>query len=231
MRRGALPALNLPPAASDGQTVVAAFDFDGTLTRGDTLLPFLRLLLGWPGLLWALLRCAPWLLAYALRLTSNHRAKARLLRVCLRGRGVAELQALALAFVTDPLARQWRIDALERLRQHQRDGHRCVIVSASPEIYLRAAADHLGVADLLCTRLEVRDGRLSGEMLGVNCHGEEKLRRLRAWLSQALPGVQAVTLYAYGDSPGDLALLGEAHYAFYRGRPWARPDSIGSGVR
>ena len=33
---------------------VAAFDFDGTLTHGDTLLPFLATALGWPRFAWAL---------------------------------------------------------------------------------------------------------------------------------------------------------------------------------
>ena len=62
--------------------VVAAFDFDGTLTWRDTLGPFLRRLLGTPGYLWLLFACSPWLLAWLLRLTSNHRAKARLLQIC-----------------------------------------------------------------------------------------------------------------------------------------------------
>ncbi len=217
------------PDPAEARQVVAAFDFDGTLTRGDTLLPFLRQLMGWPALLGALLRCSPWLLAYALRLLDNHRAKARLLRVCLRGRRVEDLEAQARGFIAGHLAGAWRADALRRLRQHQQDGHRCVIVSASPEIYLRAVASHLGVEDLLCTRLEVRDGRLSGDMAGANCHGQEKVRRLMVWMAQSALEPRAVTLYAYGDSAGDLAMLGLAHYAFLRGRPWAGSDSTGSG--
>ena len=43
---------------SDGR-VVAAFDFDGTLTRRDTLVPFLALVVGWPRVAMALAACAP----------------------------------------------------------------------------------------------------------------------------------------------------------------------------
>ncbi|MDP1566800.1 MAG: haloacid dehalogenase-like hydrolase, partial [Polaromonas sp.] len=78
---------------------VAAFDFDGTLTRRDTLLPYLWRGLGWPRFMWALLLSGPWLAAYALRLMSNHRAKARLLRVALGGRADAEIAQWTDTFV------------------------------------------------------------------------------------------------------------------------------------
>ena len=52
--------------------VIAAFDFDGTLTKRDTFMPFLARGLGWPRFLLALLKCSPWLAAFALRLIPNH---------------------------------------------------------------------------------------------------------------------------------------------------------------
>ena len=64
---------------------VAAFDFDGTLTRGDTLLPFLAAGLGWPRFAWALLRTSPWLVGHAVKLVRNDVAKARLFAACLSG--------------------------------------------------------------------------------------------------------------------------------------------------
>jgi phosphatidylglycerophosphatase C len=206
---------------------VAAFDFDGTLTRGDSLLPFLRLALGWPRLLWTLLVCAPWLAAYALGVMGNQRAKARLLRASLRGRSVAQLERLAAQFTLKGLAEAWRADALATLREHQQAGHLCVIVSASPDIYLRSVARQLGVAHLICTELQVQNGVLSGEMHTPNCHGEQKAIRLKAWIAgrrtaqAAGPNLPPVTLYAYGDSGGDAAMLRLANYAFLRGKPLA----------
>lgn len=218
-----MPEVKTEPA--EGAAVVAAFDFDGTLTRGDTLLPFLLQVLGWRALFWSLLRCSPWLLAYAMRLLDNHRAKARLLRFCLGGRPAGELEAQARVFIAGHLAGAWRADMLDRLRGHQQAGHRCVIVSASPDIYLRAVAAHLGVADLLCTRLEVRDGRLSGDMIGVNCHGQEKLLRLREWMARKFHDPRGVTLHAYGDSRGDTAMLAAADYPVFCGRRWFGPGA------
>src|SRR6185503_6724471 len=71
--------------------VVAAFDFDGTLTRRDTLLPFLARGLGWPRFLRALLLSGPWMAGYALKLVRNDVAKARLLKMALAGRSSVEV--------------------------------------------------------------------------------------------------------------------------------------------
>jgi phosphatidylglycerophosphatase C len=215
------------PQVHSGEPVVAAFDFDGTLTRGDTLLPFLRLVLGWPRLLWALILSVPWLLAYALRLIGNERAKARLLRVCLRGRAVDDMQGLARRFTTQVLPSLWNPNGLQQLRRHMSDGHHCLIVSASPDIYLGAVATQLGMAGLICTELEAKHGRLTGAMGTRNCHGEEKARRLQAWMAERFPHVPHVTLHAYGDSRGDLAMLRLANYAVYRGKPFTGPHQSG----
>ena len=89
-----------PPATTPGtRAVVAAFDFDGTLTYRDTLGPFLIRSLGWPGFLRALLLSAPWLAAYMLQLISNHEAKARLLQVSLGGVAQQDIAGHAQEFV------------------------------------------------------------------------------------------------------------------------------------
>jgi phosphatidylglycerophosphatase C len=199
---------------------VAAFDFDGTLTRRDTLLPYLQRGLGWPRFLWALLLSSPWLLAFALRLMSNHRAKARLLAVCLGGRPEAELARWTADFVEKQLPKLWQADMLARLAQHQQQGHCCVIVSASPGLYLHRIGRALGVEAVICTELESQAGVLTGQLAGPNCHGQEKVRRLQAWLAQR-GVVQAPVLHAYGDSAGDVPLLNLADYGWYKGQPRA----------
>ncbi len=200
---------------------VAAFDFDGTLTRGDTLLPYLRRGLGWPRFLLAISLSAPWLLAYALRLMSNHRAKARLLHTSLRGRTLEEIEQWALDFVTRYLPGQWQTETMRRLQEHQRLGHRCVIVSASPGIYLHRVGQLLKVDAVICTELGVDGDALDGTMRTPNCHGEEKVRRLQAWLAEHV-GQRPVILHAYGDTRGDVPMLNLADCAWYRGRAWPR---------
>ena len=160
--------------------------------------------------------------AYALRLTSNHQAKARLLQLSLSGLDQARAQAQARDFVHHYLPGQWRSWALQQLVQHRRQGHRCVIISASPGIYLHLVGDSLGVDAVLCTEMEVQNGRYTGRMATPNCHGEEKVHRLRVWLRETQRDGIMPELYAYGDSRGDLPLLEMADHAWYRGKRWLR---------
>ena len=56
------------------------------------------------------------------------------------------------------------------------------------------------------TRLAVDDqGILTGHYQGLNCRGEEKVRRLRAWIDgrEEVP----TRLWAYGNGRGDLRML------------------------
>ena len=207
---------------NDGAPVVAAFDFDGTLTRRDTLLPFLVRGLGWPRFLLALLACSPWLAGYALRLVRNDVAKARLLRATLAGRSLEEMQAWTTEWLAKDFDGQLREWTMARLAWHKAEGHCCVIVSASPDVYLKRVAAQLGFDGLVCTQMEINGGRLTGAMQTPNCHGEQKMLRLSAWLTGRFgePALASLTLYAYGDTSGDKPMLRMARHAWYRSKPW-----------
>ncbi|WP_228778582.1 MULTISPECIES: HAD-IB family hydrolase [unclassified Polaromonas] len=202
--------------------MIAAFDFDGTLTRRDTLIPFLVRGLGWPRFLGALLRCSPWLAGYALRLLPNNIAKAKLLQATLAGRSVKEMDDWATRWFAQDFPGQLRDDAMARLAWHQQAGHCCVMVSASPDVYLPRVAQQLGFDALICTEMEVEGSRLTGRMKTPNCHGEQKVVRLRAWAAERFgaAGLEGATLYAYGDTSGDKPMLRLAQHAWYRGVPW-----------
>jgi len=210
-----MPPVSLPAA-------IAAFDFDGTLTRRDTLLPFLARGLGWPRFLLALLQCSPWLAGYAVRLVRNDVAKARLMRATLSGRSLAEIDGWTTRWLAEDFAGQLQDWTVARLAWHRQAGHCCVLVSASPDLYLQRVARQLGFDGLVCTEMEVQGACLTGRMRTPNCHGEQKVLRLQAWLSARFGGqsAQAMTLYAYGDTAGDKPLLRLARHAWYRGQPW-----------
>ena len=206
--------------------VVAAFDFDGTLTRRDTFVPFLARGLGWPRFLLALLKCSPWLAGYALRLVPNDVAKAHLMQATLAGRTSGEMEDWVTRWLAADFPGQLRPWTLQRLAWHKQQGHCCVMVSASPDIHLPRVALQLGFDALICTEMETTgEGdacQLTGRMRTPNCHGEQKVVRLRAWAARQFgdTGLEGVTLYAYGDTSGDKPMLRLAQHAWYRGEPW-----------
>jgi len=196
-----------------GPAVVAAFDFDGTISTCDSLQCFLRSKLGRRRFGWGILRALPWLIACAARLTDRHTAKEQLLRATLGGTPAALAENWAAQFVDAELPRLLRPEMLVRLAWHQAQGHRTVLVSASPSLYLRLWAQKMGFQAALCTELEIVDGCYTGRLASRNCWGPEKVRRLDAWWQQDVPA----KLYAYGDSRGDAEMLARADVAWYRG--------------
>ncbi|NND75540.1 MAG: HAD-IB family hydrolase [Ilumatobacter sp.] len=200
---------------------VAAFDVDGTLTRRDCVVPFLRMV-GGTARLTAQLLAAPHRVAPMLARRDRDGLKEFAANAAFRGHDAVEVGALAQRFATDVAATWLRDDMVARLTQHRERGDVVVLVSASFELYLRPLADLLGGATVLGTRLAVDiDGRFTGELLGANCRGPEKVRRLHAWLDEHHGGRRAVHLSAYGDSPGDRELLLDADVAHWAGREGA----------
>lgn len=198
--------------AAPRRRVVAAFDFDGTLSRRDSLVPFLRSLCGAPALVRVVLSRLPVILAAGAGWVSRGRAKEALLRGLIAGRRVEEVEPVAERFARHLLGSgMWR-PALERLEWHRRRGDQVVIVSASPALYLAPLGRALGVDAVLATGLQVDSaGRLTGRLEGGNVRGPAKVDRLDAWL-----GGDPAEVWAYGDSGGDRQLLARADHGFRR---------------
>ena len=203
-----LPARPLAAAAQpDGELPsrpLAAFDLDGTLTRRDTLRPFLLRAIGRDRTYRALFACSVPLARAAAR-GGPHRdiAKVAVLQKTLGGLPLATLAEIAEPFADHVVAHGLRPDVRARVEWHREQGHELVLVSASPELYVTPIGRRLGFDAVLATRLEVdTDGCLTGRLLGTNCRGPEKVVRLRAWRGESVS-----IAYAYGDSAGDREML------------------------
>ncbi len=185
--------------------VWAAFDFDGTLTRQDSLLPFLRGILGTPRLTAILAAQSPWLIAYLAGWLPNDQVKERLLRRTVRGMHRDVLQTRGEIFAARHIPHLLRPTMLQRVRQHQALGHVCVLVTASLTLYTRPWALAAGFDHVIGSEMGYDDnGLATGLLQGGNCYGAEKAKRLRAILPDQ------ARLYAYGDSRGDREMLSMA---------------------
>lgn len=203
-------------AVQANKPVVAAFDFDGTLTRRDTLFPFLIHTLGMTAFVRHMFVLSPMLAGYGLGLIRNDIAKEKVFVRCLAGMTMDELRQRGEQFAARMLPNLLRPEAMQRLNWHKQQGHRCVVISASLELYVRPWAINAGFDDVIATRLQTSDTEpVTGKLSGANCFGIEKVRRLEALLGDR----DGYTLYAYGDSRGDRELLSSADYAYYRQIP------------
>jgi HAD superfamily hydrolase (TIGR01490 family) len=197
---------------------VAAFDFDGTLTSGGSVFDFLTAVAGRDTVLRASTQLAPRLAHAALAGGEvADRTKEQLFTRVLAGVDAARFHEVGAEFAAGHLAAHVRPEVRRRLDWHRGRGDRVVVVSASPDAYIRVAAERLAADGSIATLLEVDDtGHLTGRYEGDNCRGEEKIRRLRLWMADT--GLEDAHLWAYGNSRGDLRMLRAAHTGVNVGR-------------
>ncbi|HJM29405.1 MAG: HAD-IB family hydrolase [Acidimicrobiales bacterium] len=181
---------------------IAAFDFDGTITRRDTLFPFLRQY-GTSNLLQAAV------LTLRTRKPQGWREslKANVLRKVFLGKELQKLEHAGKSYAAN-LPRLYRDEVLSMISYHRDAGHELVLVTASLGCYARPAAEELGFDHVIAVELVSNAGRLSGEMSGRNVRGSEKARQLREWL-----GSSDAEIWAYGNSQGDKEMLSMANHS------------------
>jgi HAD superfamily hydrolase (TIGR01490 family) len=98
--------------------------------------------------------------------------------------------------------------ARELVRGHLDAGDLCAVITATNSFVTAPIARELGVAHLLATEPESRDGRFTGRVSGTPCFREGKIVRLDQWLGamgRRLDGFAESVFYS--DSHNDLPLL------------------------
>ncbi len=154
---------------------------------------------------------SPFIIAWKLGLVSNQFAKERVMQYFFGKMECQKFAALCEAFAREALPSMIRPKALKEIAQLQATGTEVVIVSASPEDWLKPWCRQLNTT-LISTKLEVRNDRITGRILGFNCHGEEKVRRIREVYDLS----RYNEIYCYGDTQGDKPMLSLANISFYR---------------
>lgn len=204
---------------NDDRPTVAAFDFDGTLTNGESVTPFLMKVRGAGPVAAAIASDLP-ALAHAALVggPASDDAKEALFMRLLAGVPTREIERIGAEFAEQHLRRRLRPDTRKRLEWHKKHGHHVLIVSASPECYVRPAAELLGADAALATRLAVGGDILTGRYEGKNCRGAEKYARVMGWIRAQNLGPAPPVLWAYGNSRGDRRLLEAADHGIDAGR-------------
>lgn len=189
--------------------VYAFFDFDGTLTERDTLRDFARFY--WGRKFWVkMLKFLPAYIAYRMGFITDNHAKKMFVRYFYRGEKHADLIRKGKEYNQQVMPHIENKNMLRRLHWHMQQEHTVVIVSASLSYWLWPWCTQHGIS-LLCTAAEVCGDSLSGELVGENCHGHEKVRRIQEYIGGQQEGVY---IYAYGDTQADYPMLDIADVAY-----------------
>ena len=181
---------------------LAVFDLDGTITRRDTFLPYVR---GW--LARRSRRLPLGVLAAVTRFLATGRDRGRLksdlLKLCMGGARRQDVREWTTEFVAALGERDLCPGALPAIAGHRATGDRLVLLSASVDLYVPAIGERFGFAETICTGVRWQGDSLDGSLVTENRRGAEKLRCIEA-LRRRFPGA---TLAAYGNSGSDLAHL------------------------
>jgi phosphatidylglycerophosphatase C len=188
---------------------LALFDFDGTITTKDTFIEFIKFTEGRRGFYWGIFKKSPLLLLYALKIIPNYLAKQKLFASFYQDTESTIFNNWAKDFkkYIDGIIKP---KALQRLEFHRNQGHRILIVSAGLENMIEPWCQANSI-ELIATKIEFSNGRLTGKFASKNCYADQKVVRIK----EVLNINEYDKIYAYGNSKGDLAMLdlaNERHY-------------------
>lgn len=190
---------------------IAFFDFDGTITTKDTLLEFIKFYKGTYNFYLGFLIYSPFLIAYKLKLIPNYVAKQKVLQYFFKGENIDTFQKNCDRFADQELPELLRPKAIQEIKKLQAGDSTVVIVSASAENWIRKWAAQNGLG-LMGTRLAVKDQKITGKIDGNNCHGDEKVCRIKEKYNLA----DFSEIYCYGDTSGDKPMLAIGTKSFYK---------------
>ena len=192
---------------------IHAFDFDGTLTRRDTLIEFIRYVKGNKEFLIGFLKHLHLLIMMKLSMMPNWKTKRIIFQYFFGGMTLEKFNEYCEKFAKEK-ASLLRKKGMVAVNKVVMDGDQVVIISASIENWVEPffrfqVSNNINI---IGTKIQVVDGKLTGRFLTKNCYGEEKVRRLL----EQYPDRKEYKLVAYGDSRGDHALLDFADEGHYR---------------
>ncbi len=190
------------------------FDFDGTLTRSDTLFAFTRFAVGDVRFFFGLGYLAIPMALQKLKLLSAQRTKELFLSHFFKGISQDSFLNFCSLFTQNLLPQLIRTQAREQILTYQKLNSRMVIVSASPQDWIVNWAAQYGI-EVIATQLQIQDSKITGRIAGINCNGQEKVNRIREKIQLA----DYTHIIVYGDSSGDypmLELATEKHFKPFR---------------
>lgn len=157
-------------------------------------------------------------LMYIIGVFDEKRTKETFLKF-IDGMKEEDMQRLVKEFYQKRLSKILYKDAIDMMKKLKADGYKIYLISASPEFYLRELYAIKEVDKVVGTRFVMEKGVYSRRMVGENCKGYEKVRRLKEELVRDNIKVDFKNSYMFSDSLSDkplFDLVGNAYLINYR---------------
>ena len=189
-----------------GPDVAAFFDFDGTLINGFSAKPYFR----------ARIKArdidAKELVATLIESVNIERRGhdiSQLMEIAANsqmGKSAEDLSDFGRSLFTSKIANMVYPDSRLLVEAHKQAGHTVVIASSATLPQIEAAADDLGIDDILCTDLELdENGHYTGNLGGPIRWGEGKAQAVIEFAEDQ--GINLKESYAYSNGAEDIPFL------------------------
>ncbi|MDM1047269.1 MULTISPECIES: HAD-IB family hydrolase [Sphingobacterium] len=189
------------------------FDFDGTLTRKDTFVDLIKFQFGIAKLLLGFGMYLPHLFLMKVKLYSNAKTKQKIFKHFFKGMDIQTFNKLCKSYCDSRFMKIMRPSAMTYLEQSEAEK---VIVSASIQNWVKCFAERLNIETILATEIEIDEyGKLTGNFSSNNCHGDEKVLRIKNLINDR----SSYQITAFGDTSGDKAMINYAdkgHYNYFK---------------
>lgn len=197
---------------TNAKTQVAIFDYDGTIISGQSGSLFSRYLLK-HGLISksTLARLLWWGTRYTLHLPYRQNESRELIFRDLGIRSQEEARQIMVDFHNEVLLPRYRAAAIAEAKRREEEGCTTLLLSATFYDIAKAAADYLGMDNVIATHMELdEEGLFTGLVAGEVTAAAEKLKVATAWANEHLGEDAWELAYAYADHFSDESLLAAA---------------------
>ena len=186
---------------------LALFDIDYTITRKETLMEFYKYIVSkdiknikfLPRALYSGLM-------YGIKVYDEKKVKECFLKF-IENIEEKDLAILTKKFYDERLSKILYKDALDMMHKLKSEGYMVILISASPEFYIKEFYAIDDVDFIIGTRFTFENGKFVRKMSGNNCKRDEKVTRLKAYLKENNIEADYENSYMFSDSLSDLPLL------------------------
>ena len=186
------------------------FDFDGTISKTDSMFDFLRSIHSTRNYYMLLLKSLPIYVKYKFKIINKDEFKSCFLVLFLSNFSESYIKKKANEFANF-YYHKLNKKALNLINQLMEEkNNEITIVTASLDIWIKPISAKLGLK-YISSKAKFTNKLFQG-ISGKNCWGEEKVRRIKSIYNRE----DFNEIHAFGDSKGDKEMLNFADFKWYR---------------